>query len=551
MMYETQSSAQTARLEDYIRAVRARLPLVIVSVLAVMAFGYWLTSTRAESYSATAVVALGPTPVLSNNPNSLTAPNLDLESEVLKGNAIAAAVVEELQVDVAPGVLLADLDVTFVPQSSVLQATFTGPDPEQAAQIINSFISVYVAQRENAAVTYYTDVITVIENQVAENQAVLDQQDAAVEAAQAARATFLTTADPDERALRIADIDAELQSLRNDQNQSVAKVRGVVQTLEDARFRLETRQPTADVIRFAEPPTSPDGIPASIITVGTGILGLIIGVVLAFVLERLDTTARDESSLALAIGSNVVAEIPSFGFGNRSGPASLVMLSEASTPKIQHSKEAFRRLRTSLQFLAPIEGADGCFVVAFTSAYPGEGKSTVVANAAVALAQGGKRVGVLSADLRRPTLEAIFGLQDESGLSDFLGSDAETPTVLTTAVPNLWLIPAGATPANPSELLSSDRFPELIKALRVDLDFVLIDTPPVLSTADALAVSSKTDGVLVVVDSRETGTEDLLKVRGEIERSGAHVLGGILNRDRRRRGSIFKRDRYSYHKLAS
>ncbi len=549
MMYETQTTGQTARLEDYLKAIRTRWPLVLIFFLLFSLVGWWAASSRSETYTARSAVALGPSPVGSTNPNTLSAPSVERESQVMASNDIARDVVDELSLDIEPAVLLQDLDVKYVPNSAVLEVALVRSDAEESAEILNSLTQSYVGRREAAAQQYYQEQVDVLEAQVASVEAEIDGQNDAIEAAQTERATVVATSASEERSLRLTEIDAELASLRSDRNQSFVALRTSETNLSAAELRLATRQETASVIRLAGVPSSADGIPTALIVAALGLLGIIFGIAAAFVLERLDTTARDEKSLGLALGSRVMGEIPNFGFGNRSGPASLIMLSDSSATKIQRTKEAFRRLRSSLQFIAPIEGQGDSLVVAVTSAYPGEGKSTVVANTAVALAQGGKRVGLVSADLRRPTLEGIFGLASDTGLSDYLGSDHDTPTVLSTAEPNLWLLPAGPAAANPSELLGSLRFAQLVKEVREDLDFVLIDTPPVLSTADALAVSSKTDGVLVVVDSRATDTDDLLQVRTELERSGAKILGGILNRDRRRRGSMFRRDRYAYNKL--
>jgi capsular exopolysaccharide synthesis family protein len=274
------------------------------------------------------------------------------------------------------------------------------------------------------------------------------------------------------------------------------------------------------------------------------IAGLLFGTAAAFLVERLDTTARDESDVALALGARVLASVPAFPLGNRSGTSAAIMLSEERKPRLAISREAFRRMRSSLQFASASTGSE---VFLFTSAFPGEGKSVAAANLALALAQSGKHVALVSADMRRPTLERILGVPNHEGLSDFLGGKSEMELKSIDGVENLWFVPAGPPPANPGELLGSVQFETLIKELRTMASYVLIDSPPVLSTADAATAATYSDGVVVVVDSRRTETQDLLKVRDELGRAGATIVGAVLNRTRARRGLFSRRDAYAYY----
>jgi capsular exopolysaccharide synthesis family protein len=174
----------------------------------------------------------------------------------------------------------------------------------------------------------------------------------------------------------------------------------------------------------------------------------------------------------------------------------------------------------------------------FTSAFPSEGKSVTTSNTAVALAQSGATVALINADLRRPSLERLFGLDNSKGLSLFLAGDEVIEPYQPEGIENLWVFSAGPEPANSAELLGSDRLTTLIKQL---------DCPPVLSAADPLVVAPQVDGVIVVVDSRTTETDDLLQVRADLANAGAKILGSVMNRDRRRRGSRWRSRAYSYY----
>jgi capsular exopolysaccharide synthesis family protein len=154
-------------------------------------------------------------------------------------------------------------------------------------------------------------------------------------------------------------------------------------------------------------------------------------------------------------------------------------------------------------------------------------------------------VVLVSADLRRPTLEQMFGMEaSRPGLSDYLAQAAELNAEKVPGIDNLWLIRSGTAAENPGELLNSDRFEQMVKELeRENVEYIVIDTPPILNTADAVSAARYVDGVIVVVDTERTDTADLLQVRADLERSGSKLLGAVMNRQRSDRG---RRDRYSY-----
>jgi capsular exopolysaccharide synthesis family protein len=342
---------------------------------------------------------------------------------------------------------------------------------------------------------------------------------------------------------QIGDLGRDISAQRNAFNQAANSVRANQTALQT----LERASPAARLLSSAQAPGGPDGIPQSLLALAGALLGLTLGLVTAFFLERLDTTARDEDDVALALGASVMGAIPTLGFGYRKAGQALIMISDGGGPRIAAAREAFRRLRGSLQFL---QSSGGVGSVVVTSSSPGEGKSLTSANLALALAQNGSRVVLVSGDLRRPTLERMFGMEAQRpGLSEYLAQTAELNAEKVPSIENLWLIRAGRTPANPGELLNSDRFELMIKELeREDVEYIIVDTPPVLSTADALSAARYVDGVLVVVDAEQTDTSDLLQIRADLERTGAKLLGAIMNRRKIDGGGLFRRKKYAYYR---
>ena len=190
--------------------------------------------------------------------------------------------------------------------------------------------------------------------------------------------------------------------------------------------------------------------------------------------------------------------------------------------------EAYRTLRTNLDFSSldkPIK------TMLVTSAGPGEGKSTVLANLAVTTAQAGRKVILVDCDLRLPTLHNIFDLKNDVGLTTMVVDDAamESPPLRDTGVESLQLVSSGPLPPNPSELLGSRRMEEIIAALLERADVVLFDAPPVVAVTDAAVLATKVDGVLLVVNAGGTKRDYARVAKARLEKVNANLLGAVLN----------------------
>ena len=190
--------------------------------------------------------------------------------------------------------------------------------------------------------------------------------------------------------------------------------------------------------------------------------------------------------------------------------------------------EAYRTLRTNLDFSSldkPIK------TMLVTSAGPEEGKSTVLANLAVATAQTGRKVILVDCDLRRPTLHNVFNLEKDMGLTTMVVDDAamESPPLQDTGVEGLQLVSSGPLPPNPSELLGSRRMEEIIAALLERADVVLFDAPPVVAVTDAAVLATKVDGVLLVINAGGTKRDYARVAKARLEKVNANLLGAVLN----------------------
>jgi len=199
----------------------------------------------------------------------------------------------------------------------------------------------------------------------------------------------------------------------------------------------------------------------------------------------------------------------------------LVTLSDPRSP----AAEAFRSLRTNLMF-SSLERPLTTLLVTSTAA--DEGKSTTLANLAVTMAQGGRKTIMVDCDLRRPHLHELFGVPAEPGLSNMMQTNQERPPLVATSVEGLSLLPAGAPPTNPADLLGSRQMEAIIANLKTRADIVLFDAPPVMAVTDAALLASKLDGALLVVSAGQTRREHALQAKALLERIHVHIVGTVL-----------------------
>jgi succinoglycan biosynthesis transport protein ExoP len=204
--------------------------------------------------------------------------------------------------------------------------------------------------------------------------------------------------------------------------------------------------------------------------------------------------------------------------------------------------ESFRCLRSNILFSTV---SDGGRAIVVTSTGPGEGKSVVASNVAIALAQSGQRVLIVDGDMRRPTLHQMFSIPQSPGLSNIIVGDAKASDgVQATAVSGLWMLPAGVSPPNPAELLGSRRFTELLQAVKGHFDWVIIDSPPVMPVTDAAIIAHQTTGVLFVVGADMTTRQTAKRAVAQLTHARGRILGATLNRVDLKNHSFYYADYY-------
>lgn len=296
--------------------------------------------------------------------------------------------------------------------------------------------------------------------------------------------------------------------------------------------------PSAGVKTFQEAtasnaPVSPDT--KRNLALGAAV-GLLLGIALAVLRDRLDNTIKDRREIESISGKALVGTIP-FDKERKTHPAvDFQDLAQSS------SAEAFRELRTNLQFL---EVDHPPRVIVVTSAIPSEGKTTTAVNLAISLAEAGHHVALVEGDLRRPRVSKYLGLIGSVGLSTVLAGQAKVDEVLQpTRYEGLQAMASGPIPPNPSELLGSEASRAMLVELRSKFDYVIVDGAPLLPVTDSAVLTTHADGALLVTRYGHTKSNELTRAIGNLETIGAHVLGVVLALTPSKKGDMYS---YSYN----
>jgi len=326
-----------------------------------------------------------------------------------------------------------------------------------------------------------------------------------------------------------------------DTNQNIYE--GMLTRLKEASIATGLKSSNIQIVDKAEVPGSPSS-PKKTTNLMLGmIIGLLLGVGMAFFLEYLDNTVKTPDEVEQLTALPSLGLIPTLASSSTRSPSSsktpallstqqrgianIHMDQAVHTDPSSSIAEAYRSLRTSILLSNP-EAPPHSFII--TSPRPQEGKTTASTNTAIAFAKTGKRVVLIDLDLRKPRIHKIFNVDNQQGMSTFLAGTSDlAPLIQQTEIDNLYTIPSGPIPPNPAELLSSLRMRQSMELLHDYFDHIIIDTPPLLSVADARILSSLVDGVIVVVRSGDTPKQVLLQAQKNLRLINAKILGILVN----------------------
>jgi tyrosine-protein kinase len=495
-------------LADYVAIVRRRLWVVVIPVVFAPLAAYFYSSQQAVSYAAYSEVLLSRQDlgsVLSGTTNADIFTDADrfaqtqaalARVETVAQNALKRAGVS----DITPARLLAASSVSPRGNADILRFTVENGDPLVAAKLATAYAQ--------------------------------------------ALAEYRLKLDTASLANARKDIERNLSRIRASEQTDTDLYRDLVRKAQELRTR-ELLQQRAQVVRAADDGTQVAPTPLRNAVLGLGV-GVLLGLAAAFLWEALDRRVRDEEEIHRALEIPLLARLPA--------PKSdrLGMLIDPW----DENAEAVRRLRTSVEFANLDLKAK---VMMVTSCVGEEGKTTTLSNLAVALARAGHRVALVDLDLRKPKVDRIFGLELRPGLADVAIERIEldralVPVRLRTAEPvqlaratrrgsrehpgtggspheplgELFVLPSGFLPASPGELVGTQAVATVISRLRDEMDFVLVDAPPMLTVSDAAVLSKRVDAILVVVRLGVVNRPMLRDLERELDASPTPKLGFIL-----------------------
>jgi succinoglycan biosynthesis transport protein ExoP len=495
-------------LRHLISLARPWLPVLLVVAVLSGAASLAVSLLQQKTYEAQSTLIVG---------QSLTAANPDYNqllvsqglattyATVAMTRPVLQAAIDELHLSDTPDELIHRVRADAPLNSTLLTITADAPDPAAAAALANSIADNLVTTSRSLQ-NNSQPLQQSVDAELAATQAQIDSAQARVD-----QLTSLQARTPDEDT-ELANLEDRLASLRSTYASLVSLSSGNAANL-------------LSIVDPAVAPTDPVSPRIALNTILGALLGALVAAGLAFVIETFNDSIRD----AEAVRS--VADVSTLGRVAR-------MRGDKSTGEIYRmvtllyprsaDAEAYRTLRTNVGF-ATLDAPVRSLLV--TSAVPGEGKTVTAANLAVAFAQTGATVLLVDADLRKPGVNQILGLENRAGLTTLLrGSTKLEAVAQATEQSGLRVITTGPLPPNPAELLGSQRMAAVLASLAESSDLVILDSPPLQAVTDASILSTYADGTLLVIDARRGHRRAVREARDALTRAGANVIGAVLNR---------------------
>ncbi|MFC1804988.1 polysaccharide biosynthesis tyrosine autokinase [Candidatus Omnitrophota bacterium] len=594
-------------LKDYVRILRKRKLVILITFVAIAAFSYHYSSRQIPMYEARATIKIAERKTIAGLlteeimyiPGNImySAASLITGFPVLKRVAFRLGLAEEgdpipkIQAAVAG---LGGIRATPVKSTNIIEIAVVSHDPERAMLLANTVAEVYVEEnlleknKESRTVRkFIEEQLLALEERLREVEERLRALSNEVEDIR------ITPAIQD----KLMDLQFELLAYLQrytEKHPLVKKVSGQIkelemqlegfsgneleysrlsreaevskklymmlkEKLEEARITEAQKINDVSIVNPAVFPGGPIGTQKETGIIIGALLGLILGIALAFVRESMDTSIGTIEDVEGTVKLSVLGIIPSIvhkvskrrsifiKVRNRFFPSQNDPDDEVYIRMISHHEsaspvsEAFRNIRTNLK-LDPTRKT-----ILVTSAAPREGKTTVLVNLGLTVAQTGAKTLLVSTDLRRPALARTFGIEREPGLSEaligavklddalrnvtdiMLGSIGVDHIIKSPGLGNISILPSGQLPNNPAEILESEKMHGLIEELKKRFDFVFFDSPPILPVTDASLLAPKLDGVVLCYEMGRTSRDALIRAKMQLQTVGAKILGVVLN----------------------
>lgn len=502
---EPQPLSEDLRYYGYLLWHWAWLILLAAVLAAVAAYFVSIQMTPVYEASTTVLVDKASTDGSTEYQSVLISERLtQTYAELLVREPVLEEVIERLELGLSAEDLGEMITVMPVRDTQLIEIQIESTNPDLAYIAANTLVDVFITQNEERQSARYAASKLSLEAQ-------LERMDQKIEETNLALDALRTGTAYETERNRLELTLAQYQSTYSSLLQSYEEV------------RTQEAQTISSLVQV-EPASLPEESVRPRVAINTalaGAVGLMLAVGVIFLIEMLDNTVKDPDQIESVTGLSVVGMVPKYPVVEGS-PISI------SQPR-QLAVEAYRVLRTNLKYASVDKKIQKIMI---TSAESGVGKTTLGINLAVVFAQSGSKVLLIDADLRRPKMHNGFGLKNRTGLSRVFvrGKDQMDDLVIKHPdVPNLSILTAGPLPPNPSELLGSEMMDKIINYYSDRLDFLIIDTPPILAVTDAMIISRKVDGVLLVAKPGETQIGALKQAVDRLRQVNANLLGVVLN----------------------
>lgn len=506
-------------LKDYITPIRKWWWLIIAATIIATLASYLSASQQADVFKARTTLMIGRA---IDNPNPtgtefwLTQQLAQTYAEIASRQPVRNATMEALGLEWLP-----EISVRAVPDTQLLEIAVSDTSPQRGQAVANELARQLILQspttseeqEEQSRQQFISEQLDGLEEKIRETQEEIAlKQDELV--------GIFSARQISDNQSQILALQAKLITLQSNYTSLLANSRqGAINTL--------------NIIEPAALPVTPVGPSIWTTVFVAAAIGFVLSTGAAFLLEYLDDSVMSPEDISRTTGLPTLAGIARITEDDEQGK--LIALAQPRSP----TSEAYRVLRTGIQF-SSVDSPDQTRLMV-TSANPSEGKSLTVANLAIVMAQAGHNVLIMDADLRRPVQHKIFRLPQKGGLTglllevDLSAGQAEILEALKrviqpTSIEGLHILSSGPIPPNPSELLGSSKMERALDTLGSQYDYILIDSPPVLAVTDAIVLSRRVDGVLLVADAGKTRRSPLKQAAEQLLSGNAHVIGVVLNR---------------------
>ncbi|MCP4960795.1 MAG: polysaccharide biosynthesis tyrosine autokinase [Actinomycetia bacterium] len=506
--------ADHARLVDHLEVLRNRWRWAAVPFIGIVLLAAGFGMSRPATYEATASVLVGNDAV--DEVLGAAQGNASVQSRALSNELSVAR--SDLVADRAAAVLGHEIEVSVSGSelADVLEFRATSTNAEMAALHANTWAQEYVNQKQADSVAIATTATERLRTQLEDLRSERDALRSPIDALEdRLAATVLESA-----ALSLQrEIDRETERIALDLTLLEGEISAIFSQITQLQVSGELSSGFgARIIESAEVPKGPTSLPTWFFLAVGMVVGAMVAVGSAFLRESLDHTIRTAADVSALVSIPVLGSIPR----DREIQAGRELVEDRPTSA---AAQAYNEVRAALRFLIL---TDDVHLLGVTSPNPSEGKTTVAANVAAAVAALDRRTLAVDTDLRRPRLDNIFGVPRQPGLSEHVLDGVAVDDLVHERTSNLSVLTSGTLPPNPADFLASPALEPLLGSLRSDFDTVVFDTAPVSPLADTLALAPRIDGMIVVVRAGSTKHADLRRTIDNLTKVGARVFGIVI-----------------------